>query len=40
MVVALDRSAADAALTLATTMGVDASTVGEVRTGTRQVVLS
>jgi phosphoribosylformylglycinamidine cyclo-ligase len=40
MVVALDPSAAEAALTLARTMGVDATIVGEVRTGTRQVVLT
>jgi phosphoribosylformylglycinamidine cyclo-ligase len=40
MVVALDPSAAEAALTLARTMGVEASIVGEVRAGTRQVVLS
>jgi phosphoribosylformylglycinamidine cyclo-ligase len=40
MVVALDPSAAEAALTLARTSGVDASLVGEVRSGTRQVVLT
>jgi phosphoribosylformylglycinamidine cyclo-ligase len=40
MVVALDPSAAEAALTLARTMGIDATIVGEVRTGTKQVVLT
>jgi len=40
MVVALDPSAAEAALTLARASGVDASLVGAVRTGTRQVVLT
>jgi phosphoribosylformylglycinamidine cyclo-ligase len=40
MVVALDPSAADAALTLARTNGIDASIVGEVRAGSRQVVLT
>jgi len=40
MVIALDPSVADAALSLARSMSVDASIVGEVRTGTRQVVLS
>jgi phosphoribosylformylglycinamidine cyclo-ligase len=40
MVVALDPGAAEAALTLARTKGVDASIVGEVRSGTRQVILT
>ncbi len=40
MVVALDPSAAEAALTLARTSGVEASIVGAVREGTRQVVLT
>jgi len=40
MVVALDPGAAEAALTVAQTNGVEASIVGEVRTGTRQVVLT
>jgi phosphoribosylformylglycinamidine cyclo-ligase len=40
MVVAVDASAAEAALTLARTSGVDASIVGAVRAGTRQVVLT
>lgn len=40
MVVAMDPSAAEAALTLARTSGVDASIVGEVRAGTKQVVLT
>jgi phosphoribosylformylglycinamidine cyclo-ligase len=40
MVVALERDAADAALSLAQSLGVDASLVGEVRAGTRQVVLT
>jgi phosphoribosylformylglycinamidine cyclo-ligase len=40
MVVALDPDAADAALTLARTLGVGASIVGEVRAGTGEVVLT
>ena len=40
MVVALDPSAADAALTLARASGVDASLVGVLRPGTGQVVLT
>jgi phosphoribosylformylglycinamidine cyclo-ligase len=40
MVVALDPSAAEAALTLARTSGVDASLVGTLRPGTGQVVLT
>ena len=40
MVVALDPSAAEAALTLVRTSGVEASIVGAVREGTRQVVLT
>lgn len=40
MVVALDPSAADAAVTLARASGVDASIVGSLRPGARQVVLS
>jgi phosphoribosylformylglycinamidine cyclo-ligase len=40
MVVAVDPSAAEAALTLARTSGVDASIVGAVRSGARQVVLT
>lgn len=40
MVIALDPSAAKAALTLARTSGVDSSIVGVVRAGTRQVVLT
>jgi phosphoribosylformylglycinamidine cyclo-ligase len=40
MVVALDLSAADAALRLARARGVDASIVGVLRTGTGQVVLT
>jgi phosphoribosylformylglycinamidine cyclo-ligase len=40
MVVALDPSAAEAAVTLARASGVDASTVGEVRVGTKNVVLT
>lgn len=40
MVIALDPSAAEAALTLARTSGVDASLVGTLRPGTGQVVLT
>jgi phosphoribosylformylglycinamidine cyclo-ligase len=40
MVIALDASAAEAAVTLARTSGVSASVVGHVRAGTQQVVLS
>ena len=40
MVIALDPSVADAALTLARTSGVDASIVGVLTPGTGQVVLS
>ena len=40
MVIALDPSAAEAAVTLARTSGVEASIVGDVRAGTRQVVLT
>ncbi|MGA7836138.1 MAG: phosphoribosylformylglycinamidine cyclo-ligase [Acidimicrobiales bacterium] len=40
MVVALDESAAEAAVTLARASGVDASIVGSLRPGTKQVVLS
>ena len=40
MVVAVDPSAAEAALSVARASGVDASLVGEVRQGTRQVVLA
>jgi hypothetical protein len=39
MVVALDPSAAEAAVTLARASGVDASIVGTLRPGARQVVL-
>jgi len=40
MVIALDASAAAAAVTLARANGVDASIVGEVCAGSRQVVLT
>jgi phosphoribosylformylglycinamidine cyclo-ligase len=40
MVVAVDPSAAEAAVTLARTLGVGASLVGEVRPGTKEVVLT
>lgn len=40
MVMALDASAAEAAVTLARTSGIEASIVGDVRAGTRQVVLT
>lgn len=40
MVVAVDPSAAEAAVTLARSLGVGASLVGEVRPGTREVVLA
>ncbi len=40
MVVALDPSAAEAAVTLARASGVDASIVGSLRPGTKQVALS
>jgi phosphoribosylformylglycinamidine cyclo-ligase len=40
MVVALDPSAAEAAVTLARASGVDASIVGEVKTGAKNVVLT
>lgn len=40
MVVALDPGAAEAAVTLSRASGVDASLVGEVRPGSRQVVLA
>ncbi|MGH3733046.1 MAG: phosphoribosylformylglycinamidine cyclo-ligase [Acidimicrobiales bacterium] len=40
MVVAVDPSAAEAAVTLARTSGIDASIVGEVREGARGVVLT
>jgi phosphoribosylformylglycinamidine cyclo-ligase len=40
MVVAIDASGADAAITLARTMGVTATVVGEVRVGSTKVVLT
>jgi phosphoribosylformylglycinamidine cyclo-ligase len=40
MVIALDPSAAEAAVTLARTSGIKASIVGQVRAGSRQVVLT
>jgi phosphoribosylformylglycinamidine cyclo-ligase len=40
MVMALDASAAEAAVTLARTSGIEASIVGDVRAGTRQVLLT
>jgi phosphoribosylaminoimidazole (AIR) synthetase len=40
MVVAVDARVADAAVSLATSLGVGASIVGEVRSGTKQVVLT
>jgi phosphoribosylformylglycinamidine cyclo-ligase len=40
MVVAIDASGADAAITLARTMGVTATEVGEVRVGSTKVVLT
>ena len=40
MVVAVDPSAAEAAVTLARSLGVGASLVGEVRPGTKEVVLT
>jgi phosphoribosylaminoimidazole (AIR) synthetase len=40
MVLALDASAAVAAVALARTNGLDATIVGEVRAGSREVVLT
>jgi phosphoribosylaminoimidazole (AIR) synthetase len=40
MVVALDASAAEAAVTLSRASGIDATIIGALRPGTRRVVLT